>query len=111
MNDEIDQSERVEVKANDFVPPPKPSPLPEVKEMRVAGHSNSKDLAGSIAKTFRGGQRVRLSAIGSQAVCQAVKAVPIANGYLGPQGVFLVAKIAFKDKQIEAIKKHLRSFK
>lgn len=91
-----------DVTATEFNPIEQPTrPVDNMKDMRVAGHSNAKDLAGSIAKTYRVGNRVRMHAIGSQAVCQAVKAIPIANGYLAPQGIFLVAKIFFLDKQIE----------
>ena len=88
-----------EVIASEFNPTERP--VDPIKDMRVAGSSNAKDLAGSIAKTCRVGQRVRMCAIGAQAVCQAVKAIPIANGYLAPQGIFLVAKVYFMDKQLE----------
>lgn len=94
-----------DVSVTEFNPRPtaesEPTPKAGFKDMRVAGHSSAKDLAGSISKTYRGGQKVRMHAIGSQAVCQATKAIPIANSYLAPQGIFLVAKVYFMDKQIE----------
>src|SRR4051812_7565771 len=49
-------------------------------ELRIAGVTPPKDLAGSIAFKLEQGMNVALVAIGHQAVGQAIKAIPILNG-------------------------------
>ncbi len=77
------------------------SPKDDIIKLRVSSTSNCKDLAGSIAKFQQQGKKVVISAIGSQAINQAVKSIPIANSYLAPQGTVLVCLPYFEDKQIE----------
>ncbi len=73
----------------------------ERMQLRVAASSNSKDLAGSIAKLYQDNKECDLIAIGHAAVCQALKAVPIANGYLAPQGIVLVVLPSFENKLLD----------
>lgn len=82
-----------------------------VKVIQVRGTTNCKALAGSIAEEYRQAVDPKLSgevkapnislhAIGHQAVGQAIKAVPIANGHLAPRGVQLTILPSFEDKQV-----------
>lgn len=64
----------------------------EVTELRVAGSTPSKELAASIIHLLNDERRVRLAAIGHQAVGQAVKAIPVVNQYCIAQG-YLVAML------------------
>lgn len=58
----------------------------EITELRVAGSTPSKELAASIIHLLNDEKRVRLAAIGHQAVGQAVKAIPVVNQYCVAQG-------------------------
>lgn len=68
----------------------------EIKELRVAGSTPPKELAGSIIHLLKDEKRVRLAAIGHQAVGQAVKAVPIVNQYCIAQGFIMSLLPAFQ---------------
>jgi stage V sporulation protein SpoVS len=61
-----------------------------IMELRVAGSTPPKELAASIIHLLNDEKRVRLTAIGHQAVGQAVKAIPVVNQYCVAQG-YLVA--------------------
>lgn len=58
----------------------------ETVTLKVAGGSNVKGLAGSIAKCIEEGKNVELLSIGASAVNQAVKGVALARGYLASNG-------------------------
>lgn len=70
-------------------------------ELRVGGGTAPKSLAGSIANNLNEGKRVSLTAIGHQAVGQAIKAVSIANSYVASHGYQLSVYPSFEVKQIE----------
>ena len=61
------------------------SPMPE--EMRVGAQSNPQSLASAISHALYDNKSVTLRAIGAGAVCQAMKAVAIARGFVGPRGM------------------------
>lgn len=73
--------------------------LSDIKELRVAGSTPPKELAGSIIHLLKDDKRVRLAAIGHQAVGQAVKAIPVVNQYCVAQGfnVCLLPAFALMD--------------
>jgi stage V sporulation protein SpoVS len=64
--------------------------LDTITELRVAGSTPPKELAASIIHILNESRRVKLAAIGHQAVGQAVKAIPVVNQYCIAQG-YLVA--------------------
>lgn len=67
-----------------------------IKELRVAGGTKSKMLAGCIAGIIRDtGQPPELLAVGAGAINQANKAVAIANGFLASSGIQLCVVPAF----------------
>lgn len=70
------------------------------EELRVKGTTVPKDLAGSIVKNIQNDAQVVLSCIGHQSIGQAVKALPIANGMLAPQGWLLAAVVSFEVKHM-----------
>lgn len=65
-----------------------------IRELKIAAGTPPKELAGSIIHLLQEGKRVRLAAIGHQAVGQAVKAIPIVNQYCITQG-YLVSILPF----------------
>ena len=69
--------------------------------LRVSSNSNPKAVAGSIAGTIREKGRVEMQAIGAGAVNQATKAIPIARGYVAPNGINLICIPGFVDLQID----------
>lgn len=69
--------------------------LSDVKELRVAGSTPPKELAGSIIHLLKDEKRVRLAAIGHQAVGQAVKSIPVVNQYCVAQGFIMAIVPAF----------------
>lgn len=73
----------------------------EFREFKVGGGTPPKTLAGFIAHAVNQKQSLTLSAIGHQAVGQAIKAVAIANGLLAPQGFQLAIAPAFEVKNID----------
>lgn len=73
-----------------------------IKDLRVAGSTPPKDLAGSIIHLLQEGQRVRLAAIGHQAVGQAIKAIPIVNQYCISQGYIVTALPSYALMSVQA---------
>ena len=75
----------------------------EVDEIRVSGRTNVQDLAWAVTKRMdaAGGVRVCLTAIGTQAVNQAVKAIAIANSRTAAHGVVCTALPAMEDVEID----------
>lgn len=79
-----------------------------IKIIQVRGTTHPKALAGSIMQEFRASTgaeaakfpNLSLHAIGHQAVGQAIKAVPIANGLLAPHGLQLTVLPSFEDKKV-----------
>lgn len=70
-------------------------------ELRVGGGTAPKSLAGSIANNLNEGKTVSLTAIGHQAIGQAIKAVGIANSYVAAHGYQLAILPSFEVKHIE----------
>ena len=86
-------------------------PTPQQIHIRVRSNSRTKDVAGAIAHIIRGlpladgnaagPMRVLLSAIGPQAVNQAVKAVALANHFLYLDGLGLFVRPEFSSACIQ----------
>lgn len=72
-----------------------------VVEVRVSGHTPSPDLAKSIASHIRNGKSVVLVAIGHNAIGQAVKAVPVLNGFLAARGQMFSIMPTFETREIK----------
>lgn len=58
-------------------------------EMRVSATSNPQSLAAAISHAIYDNRPVTLRAIGAGAICQAMKALAIARGFVGPRGIDL----------------------
>lgn len=71
-----------------------------IRELRVGGGTPPKDLAGSIIHLLQDGMRVRLAAIGHQAVGQAVKAIPVVNAFAITQGYVVTLMPYFALKSV-----------
>jgi stage V sporulation protein S len=76
--------------------------------LRVAAGSNPQSVASAIAHALYDNRQVKLRAVGAGAVNQAVKAMAIARGYVGPRGLDLICKPGFatiesRDGDISAI--------
>lgn len=71
-----------------------------IKELRVAAGTPPKELAGSIVHLLQDGKRVRLAAIGHQAVGQAVKAIPVVNQFCITQGYLATLLPSFSLKDV-----------
>lgn len=69
--------------------------LPEEKTFWVKGSTSATDLGAAVAHAMYDGKTVVLRAIGAGAVNQAVKAVPIAQGFAGSRGYRLAMRPAF----------------
>jgi len=67
----------------------------DIAELRVAGGTPPKDLAASIVHLLNDDKRVKLAAIGHQAVGQAVKAIPVVNQYCIAQGYLVTILPSF----------------
>ena len=65
--------------------------------LRVKGGSDPTALASTIAHGVYDGKKVVLRAIGAAAVNQAVKAVAIAQNYVGARGFVLSMRPGFTD--------------
>jgi len=72
----------------------------DTKELKVSGSTSAKELAASIASMYREAPQrtITMVAVGHSATGQAVKAVPILNGYLASKGVIHVILPAFEDR-------------
>lgn len=85
-----------------------PVPSTEEEFLRVSAGSNPQSVASAIAHSLYEKQSVKLRAVGAGAVNQAVKAMAIARGYVGPRGLDLTCKPGFttidsRDGEISAI--------
>jgi stage V sporulation protein S len=65
--------------------------------LRVSGGSSATALASAISHGIYDGKKVALRAIGAAAVNQAVKAVAIAQSYVGARGLTLSIRPGFTD--------------
>ncbi len=80
----------------------------QLKTIQVASTTPPRPLAGSITEEVRQAiesvpQRVpniSLHAIGHQAIGQAIKSIPIANGFLGSKGLVLLVLPTFEDRTV-----------
>lgn len=68
----------------------------ENKILRVATRTPPAELAAAIAHQIYEGKPVILRAIGAGAVNQAVKAIVVAQGYVGQRGLSLVNRPGFE---------------
>lgn len=76
--------------------------------LRVSGGSNPQAVASAIAHAIYENKECKLRAVGAGAVNQAVKAMAIARGFVGPRGLNLsfvpgFATIDAKEGPISAI--------
>lgn len=69
--------------------------------LRVSSQSNPNSVAGAIASVIRESGIAEVQVIGAGALNQAVKAVAIARGFLGPTGIDLVCIPAFTEVSID----------
>lgn len=69
----------------------------EEKILRVKGSSSATALASAISYGVYDGRTIILRAIGAAAVNQAVKAVAIAQSYIGARGLTLSMRPGFTD--------------
>lgn len=56
-------------------------------EMRVGGSSNPQSLASAISHAIYDSRAVTLRCIGASSICQAMKALAIARGFVAPRGI------------------------
>lgn len=63
--------------------------------LRVKSSSSAASLASALSHAIYDNKKVILRAIGAGAVNQAVKAIAIANGYVGQRGIILSARPGF----------------
>jgi stage V sporulation protein S len=63
--------------------------------LKVAAGSNPKSVAGSIVNNIRENKGVEIMVMGPQAVNQAMKAIAIARGYIGPEGKEILCRPEF----------------
>lgn len=63
--------------------------------LRVSASSSAPSLAAAISHAVYDGKRVTLRAIGAGAVNQSVKAVAIAQGFVGQRGISLLVRPGF----------------
>jgi stage V sporulation protein S len=69
--------------------------------LRVKGSSSSTSLASVIAHGVYEGKKVSMRAIGAAAVNQAMKAVAIAQSYVGAKGMRIMVIPGFTDVQMD----------
>jgi stage V sporulation protein S len=63
--------------------------------LKVKSSSSAANLAAAIANNVYAGTSVTMRSIGAAAVNQSLKAVAIANGYVGPRGMRLLVLPGF----------------
>lgn len=63
--------------------------------LKVKSSSSAANLAAAIANNVYAGQTVTLRAIGAAAVNQSMKAIAIAQSYVGPRGMILSCRPGF----------------
>lgn len=78
-----------------------PKTITKTVTIRVGSQTNPNAAAGSIAQAVRDLYAVEIATVGAGALNQAVKAVTIANSFLGTDGIVLVTVTAFEDRQID----------
>ena len=78
--------------------------MEEETVLRVKGASSATALASAISHGVYDGKKVVLRAIGAAAVNQAVKAVAIAQSYVGARGLTLSMRPGFTDVAMPDIK-------
>ena len=76
--------------------------------LKVKSSSSAPNLASAIANNVYDGKQVVLRAIGAGAVNQAMKAIAIAQSYVGPRGKVLACRpgfttVAMEDGDISAM--------
>lgn len=71
-----------------------------IRHFRVKSATEAVDLGSALAHALSDGQSVELRAIGASAVNQAVKAIPIAQGYVAPYGMTLLTTIRFVNAEV-----------
>ena len=69
--------------------------------LRVKGSSSAPSLASVVAHGVYEGKQVSLRAIGAAAVNQAMKAVAIAQSYVGAKGMRLLIIPGFSDVEMD----------
>lgn len=73
--------------------------------LKVAGKSSVKSVAGSIVKSFEEGNEVVMYAIGASSVNQSIKAVALARGIMSSKGYDLYVAPGFSTTQIDGEEK------
>lgn len=68
--------------------------------LRVSAKTSVPNLAAAISHACYDGKRVVLRAVGHGAIGQAVKAVAVARGYVGPRGLDLSIRPGFSEIQM-----------
>lgn len=74
------------------------------KQLKVAGKSSVKGIAGSICKSFEEASRVEIICVGAGSVNQAIKGIATARGFLAIKGKDLVCRPGFCEVEIEGEK-------
>lgn len=69
--------------------------------LRVRASSDATRLASAISHALYDGKEVALRAIGAGAVNQSVKALAIAQSYVGPKGLSLTCRPGFVTVQMD----------
>jgi len=82
-----------------------------VEILKVSSNSNPNKVAGAIAGALSKGPVVEIQAIGAGAVNQAVKAIVIANRFLGERGQSLYMVPGFVDVKVDGEERTGLSFK
>lgn len=77
----------------------------EIINLKVAGKSNPKSVAGSIANNIREKKTVEITVMGPGATGQAMKAAAIARGYLSSEGFDLVVRPEFLHIELDGEQK------
>lgn len=72
----------------------------EEKLLKVKGSSSAPSLAAVVAHGIYNGEKLCLRAIGAAAVNQAMKAVAIAQSYVGAKGMRILVIPGFTDVQL-----------
>lgn len=77
----------------------------DVINLKVAGKSNPKSVAGSIANNIREKKAVEITVMGPNAINQAMKAAAIAREFLNPEGFDLVVRPEFLHIELDGEQK------
>lgn len=75
--------------------------MENTKILRVKGSTSSISLASTIAHSVYNSEPVSIRAIGAAAVNQAMKAVAIAQSYVGAKGLRLLVIPGFADVEMD----------